>query len=58
MADRATFNDPAVEDKGKGKSTDPTNEMNMDDDSSSESEPEIVSLRNCRIPDSNDSMVY
>lgn len=44
MADRATFNNPSAEDKGKGKSTDPTNEMNMDDESSSESEPEIVSL--------------
>ncbi|KAJ5765526.1 hypothetical protein N7520_005085 [Penicillium odoratum] len=36
-----TFNDPAVQDKGKGKSTDPTNEMSMDEDSSSESEPEV-----------------
>lgn len=63
MADRATFNNPSVEDKGKGKgkgkSTDPTNEMNMDDDSSSESEPEIVSLRNFpHSPGSKGSMVY
>ncbi|KAJ5272836.1 hypothetical protein N7478_007961 [Penicillium angulare] len=45
MGDHATTNNPTTDpafEKGKGKATDPTNEMSMDEeDSSSESEPEV-----------------
>ncbi|KAJ5738204.1 hypothetical protein N7493_001359 [Penicillium malachiteum] len=44
MGDHATTNAPsnATEfEKGKGKATDPTNEMSMDEESSDESEPEV-----------------
>lgn len=42
-------NDPAnaSADKGKGKATDPTNEMSMDEESSDESEVEPVSSNPC-----------
>lgn len=49
MSGPAPSNDPATApgfDKGKGKATDPTNEMSMDEDSESESEPEPVSVLN------------
>jgi len=41
MGDHATFSNEDTFAKGKGKA-DPTNEMSMDDDSSSDSEPELV----------------
>lgn len=44
MGDSATFSNEQDFAKGKGKA-EPTNEMSMDDDSSSESEPELVSLQ-------------
>ena len=49
MSAAVPTNDPAnaSADKGKGKATDPTNEMSMDEESSDESEPEPVSSNPC-----------
>lgn len=44
MGDHATTTNEDTFAKGKGKA-DPTNEVSMDEDSSSESEPELVSLQ-------------
>jgi hypothetical protein len=48
MGDHATFSNEDAFAKGKGKA-DPTNEVSMDEDSSSDEEPEVVSLHNIRV---------